>query len=272
MRSFWGPRANPGYQAGIHPALTSFADECFGTLARLTAYVATLAALAMFGIHFWDLAPVGDDLPEPSGKAGWRMATRSHPAFSVSQINIPAKTESYEIFRHPEGGRKDILRWSAAGEKPIAAIELYRPGDEWSPSATAETDIPAVIDPLIDPGGGEFEPAGVVDSKFGTVTLLRHAGDREDASSCLGFVKHLDEAVLQISGWSCQGSTLPARRAAIGCILNGLELFTAGKEPKLAEHFARAELRRGRCADAVPSAVSADWVTGMENPRLRGSL
>ena len=55
-------------------------------------------------------------------------------------------------------------------------------------------------------------------------------------------------------------------------MLNRLILLTAGNEPKLAELFARAELKRGRCAVATASATSADWVTGLENPRLRGSL
>jgi hypothetical protein len=69
-----------------------------------------------------------------------------------------------------------------------------------------------------------------------------------------------------ISGWSCQGDALPARRAAIGCIPSRLILLTAGNDPKLAELFARAELKRGSCA------ASADWVTAVENPRLRSTI
>jgi hypothetical protein len=38
-------------------------------------------------------------------------------------------------------------------------------------------------------------------------------------------------------------------------------------EPKLAELFARAELKRSNCAAA---AASADWVTSAENPLLHG--
>jgi hypothetical protein len=62
---------------------------------------------------------------------------------------------------------------------------------------------------------------------------------------------------------------LPARRAPIGGILSRLILLTAGNEPKLAELFARAELRRGSCG-AV--ATSADRVTGLENPGMGGTL
>jgi hypothetical protein len=85
------------------------------------------------------------------------------------------------------------------------------------------------------------------------VTLLWHPGNT-DARSCLGFIKRLDEPNLQISGWSCQGDALPARRAAISCILSRLILLTAENEPKLAELFARAERKRGSCAASGPSA------------------
>jgi hypothetical protein len=37
----------------------------------------------------------------------WGVATRSYPAFAVSQSDISGKTETYEILRRPEGGRKD---------------------------------------------------------------------------------------------------------------------------------------------------------------------
>ncbi len=209
---------------------------------------------------------------EPSATVGWAAASRSYPAFAVSQFDLPEKTETYEIFRHPLGGRRDIIRWAARdarqGERPVAALEIYRPGGESGQSGPADAEIAARMEPA---GARELEAAGVIDSKFGTVTLLRHPGDA-DARSCLAFIKHIDEPNLQISGWSCQGDTLPARRVAIGCILNRLILLTAGNDPKLAELFARAELKRGSCAATSPPAISADWVTSAGNPLLRGRL
>src|SRR6202023_319688 len=180
------------------------------------------------------------------------------------------KTATYEILRHPEGGRKDIMRWAAKdekpGEKPVAELEIYRPGAEFNPSEPA--DIAARMDPK---GGGELESAGVIDSKCGAVTLLRRPGDA-DPRACLAFLKRIDEPSLQISGWSCQGDALPARRAAISCILSRLILLAAGNDPKLAELFARADVKRGSCAASATSASSADRVTGAENPLLRGTL
>jgi hypothetical protein len=265
MRSFWTSRAHPSYQTRIYPALTSFADECTATLARLLAYVGTLALVAMLGIHLWDQLPVGGS-NEPPAKASWSLADRSHPAFAVSQSDFPDKTETYEIFRHPLGGRRDVMRWTGQGEKPVAELEIYRPGDEFSQSGPAFADLAA----RMEAGGArELEAAGVIDSKFGTVTLLRRPGE---GGSCLGFLKRLDDPDLQISGWSCPGDGLPAQRAAVGCMLNRLILLTAGNDPKLAELFARAELRRTNCAAASPAAPSADWVTSAGNPFLRGAL
>ena len=75
------------FPARIHPALTSFADECFGTLARLMAYVGTLALLGIGGVHLWDQLPDFADA-EPPAKASWSVAARTQPAFAVGQIRF----------------------------------------------------------------------------------------------------------------------------------------------------------------------------------------
>jgi hypothetical protein len=262
---FSATRANSRFQScsnWIHPALTSFADECTGTFARLFAYVGILALLAIVGIHLWDQRP--DLSLEPAAPAGWSAATRSSQAFAISQPEFAGKTDAYEILRHPLGGRKDIIRWAGAGEKPAAEIEIYRPGGELSQTAPAA----AALAERMGMSDRELEAAGVVDSKFGEVALFRLAGRAEETSACLGFMKNLDNPTLRISGWTCQGDTLPARRATVGCMLNRLTLLGAGNEPKLAETFAHAELKRGGCG---PAAL-ANWVTGAENPKLRGAL
>ena len=127
MRSFWANSAN-SYMAQIHPALTGFADECCGTLARLLVYVGTLALVAIFGLH-----PVAGGRDERACRRSGLEHGRAHPAFAVSPFDLPGKTETYEILRHPQGGRKDVLHWAAQGEKPVAELEIDRPGDESAP-------------------------------------------------------------------------------------------------------------------------------------------
>src|ERR1700730_13767729 len=149
--------------------------------------------------------------------------------------------------------------------KPAGESEICHLGSEFHPSRSPAAEIAAHMDLK---GRPELETAGIIDSKFGKVALLRRAGEA-DARSCLGYIKRLNEPDLQISGWSCQGDSLAARRAAISCVLDRLTLLTAGNDPKLAELFAHAELRRGSCATSAPSA---DWMTSAENPLLRGRL
>jgi hypothetical protein len=267
MHSFPARTASSQYRTRIHPALVSFVDEVCGTLARLCVYLMALALMAICGIALWQHLP-DITVMEPLPKA-WSQAGHTAPAFAVSQFIFQSKTETYEIFRHPEGGRKDVFHWSGAGGSPVAELEIYRPGEELDQVGSAAGYLAA----RMDPGGTrELEAAGIVDSKFGAVTLFRRVGGTEAARACLRFFKHIDEAKFRISGWSCLGEDLPARRAAIGCMLNRLVLLTAGNDTKLAELFAHAEVRRSDCATSGAPALSADWVTGADNPRLRGAL
>ncbi len=265
MRSLPASHAEPYYRTAIHPALNGFADEFCGTLARLFAYVGTLALLGILGLHLWDQLRL-EEAPQPAAATGWSVASRGYPAFAVSQSDSPEKTEVYEIFRHPEGGRKDILRWVGPGGRAVAELEIYRPGGEFGQSGSAFADLASRMNPA---SAHELETAGAIDSQFGPVMLLRLAGSAEDTRHCLGFIKRLSDPTLRISGWSCEGGTLPARRAAIGCFLSHLRLHTAGNEPEPAELFAHAELRRGIC---TATSTSVDWVTDAENPPLRGTL
>jgi hypothetical protein len=268
MHSFEADPANFHYTTRIHPMLTSFADEVCGTLARLVAYVVMLALLAIGGIYVWQQLPDAAAM-EPSAPESWSLASRSVPAFAISRFDSQDKTEAYAIYRHPEGGRKDLFRWSGPDKKPVAELEIYRPGGELNQSGPAIAEIATRMD---SDGMRELETAGIIDSKFGMVTLLRLVGGVDTPRSCLGFIKRVDKPNFRISGWSCQGDNLAARRAAISCMLNRLILLTAGNDPKLAELFAHAELRRSDCSLSAAPALSVDWVTGAESPRLRGAF
>jgi hypothetical protein len=267
MHSFPAGPANSCYTLRIRPALASFVDEVCGTLARLCAYLMTLALLAICGIALWEHLP--DVAAMETSPKTWSQAGRTAPAFAVSHLIFPGKTETYEVFRHPGGGRKDVFRWSGIGGTPVAELEIYRPGEEIDQVGSAAGYLALRMDPA---GARELEAAGIVDSKFGAVTLFRRVGGTEAARSCLRFFKHVDGPKFRLSGWSCLGEDLPARRTAIGCMLNRLILLTAGNDAKLTELFAHAEVRRSDCTTSGAAALSADWVTGADNPHLRGAL
>ena len=241
----------------------SLVDEWVGTAARISLYLCTLALIAMVGIEFgrqWVLDDGGERQPL------WRLASRSAASFAVNLPDMDDKTTDYEIFRGPGGGRKDVFRFAERGDNSdsrlVAGLEIYRPGAESTAAATELADAMAT---------GEREALGLIDSKFGTVRLFRLAGAKPAAPPCLGFIKGFDEPLLWISGWSCEGQTLPARRAALGCLLDRLTPLSTGNDPKMAEFFAHAELKRGSCGASAPRG-SADWVTTAAGPELRGTF
>jgi flagellar motor switch/type III secretory pathway protein FliN len=131
------------------------------------------------------------------------------------------------------------LRWAAsANEPPTAEIEIYRLGSELDAFAAADVDVAARMagQRLAGDMAGNIEPAGVVDTKFGPVTLLRLRGvAAAGRQACLGFVKTFTTPNLRISGWACQADTLAAQRAFLGCTLNRLTLLSAGNDPRMAE-------------------------------------
>ena len=264
MRLFRAVPAAP-HHTRIPSALTSFVDEVYATLSRLFAYAAVLALFVILGTYLWKQLPDATAMAAPA-VAGWSPASRPVPAFAMNRFDPRDKTETYEVLRHPGGGRKDVFHWADADGAPAAELQIYRPGGETIGPAIAE------IAGRLDPGGvHEFEAAGIIDSKFGSVTLLRPA-QQDGGRACLGFLKQLDAPDVRITGWTCQGASLPAQRAAIACMLNRLTLLAAGNDPRLAGLFAHAELKRTDCVTSGAPALSADWVMGSENPRLRGAL
>ena len=262
----WADPISSPFSTKIHPALTSFGDEVCATVARLFAYVGTLALIAILAVHFWDQLPeiaALEDAPKP----GWTVADRSLPAFALGSIDPDEKPVAYATFQHATGGRKDIFRWTAGGERPVAELEIYRPGGEVYSALPAPADLA-----LRMPAGGDLEAAGVIDSKFGMVGLLRRSNGRDGAGGCLGFFKEVADPFLRISGWTCRGDNLPARRASIACMLDRLTLLGGGNEPKMIELFSRAGSGHRSCGNFAGSAAADDWITEADNPHLRGAL
>jgi hypothetical protein len=81
-------RAIPHDPTRVHLALTSFADQCCDTLARLLAYVGVLALLAIVGIRLWDELSLsaGEASELPPKRAGARLRGLIPRSPSVSLI------------------------------------------------------------------------------------------------------------------------------------------------------------------------------------------
>jgi len=255
----------------MHPLLLNFAEEFRAVSVRLMAYVCGVGALALIvaDIYAGSIDTVEAAVPLRH-RDSWAAVPRPQPAFAAPVADFSGRSESYEILRHATGGgRKDILRWSAAlAEAPLSQLELYRPGTELVAFAPPAAEIAA----RTNFGRTDVvQAAGVIESKFGPVALVRFSSEVSGKPHpCIGFAHSFDAPRLQISGWTCQGETTQIQRQSIACVLDRLTMLSAGNDPKVAELFARAELRRAGCNHAALSSV--DWVTATQEPVLRGRL
>jgi hypothetical protein len=249
----------------FHPAPFRLVIDFSGVFVRLLAYGGGLAMLAVFVSDLMTSAAdefkIGRVL-----KADWAQAGRSYPAFALPPTESIGKPASYEILRHPLGGRRDILRWANDGDRPSAEIEIYRAGGEVE---AYEDPTTSLATRLALPSKADVQMAGVMDTKFGPISLLRFHNAGKSLQGCIGFTKSFDDVHLRLSGWSCEGATAAAQRTMIGCALNGLTLLSAGNDPKVAEVFARSELRRTNCS---ADTTRSDWLNGSREPPLRGGL
>ena len=97
--------------------------------APLLVVAVVFPLIAILAVHFWDQLPEIAAL-EDATKPGWTVADRSLPAFALSSIDPGEKPVAYATLQHAAGGRKDIFRWTAGGRRPVAELEIYRPGGE----------------------------------------------------------------------------------------------------------------------------------------------
>jgi hypothetical protein len=254
-------------------SLTSFADEFRATTMRIMAYLCGVAVLALIAT---DIASrMQDDIdfsPRlPLRQSAWQAVERPIPAFAASSADLAQKTATYEILRHAEGGRKDVMKWSDAGvAMPWAEIEIYRPGTEtigFTP-ATLEIGARTALWNVRD-----VQADGVIDSKFGPVSLVAFSAPAAGKTlNCTGFARSFDDPGLQISGWTCGGAAQPAGRQAVACLLNRLILLAAGSDPKLAGLFARSELKRHVDCSSGAAFASEGWFNSLDEPELRGAV
>jgi len=248
-------------QKGIHPLLRGIAIESRAVAVRLLAYLSGLAMLAFIAADL--MSAVGPDEPIPEAAVpAWSRASRADRAFALSLSDLAIKPEAYEAFRRPDGSRKDVLRWAGDSGLAVAEIAIVRLGGSPGP----DPDGLALAPPAGLAALAEAEPAGRVETKFGSVPLWHVAGT---APACLGFAKDFEAPRLMISGWSCAAPARAAQQSLIGCALDRLTLLSAGNNPALAALFARAELKRGACGTSL---AAADWITEAAPPRLRGRL
>ena len=235
-------------------ASRSVPENIEGTIVRMLAYVGALAIFAVAAASFLRapavVAAIG---PAPAPRPEWVEVERPHAAFDLVLPELGGEPWRYSILlRDRDGGRKDVLSWGeAARSGPYVMVEIYRPGGQGERFIDAPSEIAArIVDFTVT---DDVKPAGAIEGKFGSVPLVDFAiatGGKE--RRCLGFARPFTDPSMQIAGWYCSAGEAAVPQATLACVLDRLTLISAGGDDRLAQLFARAEIKRTFCGARNP--------------------
>ena len=228
-------------------------EDIAGTVVRVLAYVGALAILAIAAASFLRLGVAATDSSPRPAHARWLEIERPHPAFALVLPELGGPPSRYAILRREgDGARKDVLSWGdAAGSGPYVMVEIYRPGAADERFLDAASEVAArILDFTVT---DDVKAAGTIASKFGPLALVDFAiAANGKERRCLGFARPFNDPAAEIAGWSCSAGAEVVNRATLACALDRLTLLSAGGDEKLAEVFARAEIRRTFCGERNP--------------------
>jgi hypothetical protein len=233
-----------GLTATLVAALSSGpAETALPSLASMTA-VDAAAAPAVRDVRL-------QATPVAFGDAGWITVTRPIALFGLESPELDRRT-GYEARRNQDGSRReDMLSFGEFGEgKPFLALKFQVNRDGEAQRTLAGLSQPFVITLVRESAErglsvGRSGMATTIETKFGTVETADVAlSDGAVGRSCIGF-RHLDGAAhFSFSGWWCGSEAKPADRAQLICLIDRIDLLSAGDDRDLRAAFARTELAR----------------------------
>ena len=265
----------------MRPAPYSIPDDIRATLVRLLAYMGGLAALAVAAGSFF-AAPA--DIVAALGSASaqrpaWSTIGRPYPAFELLMPELAGSTYNYAIQRRAkDGARKDMLSWGEpadAGSQagPYVMVEIYRPAAANDRFLDASSEIATrIVDYAVT---DDVKQDGQIDSKFGPVPLVDFAvAPQGHERRCLGFARPFKEPAMQIAGWYCSAGHEVVDRSMVACLLDRLTLVNG--DAKLAEMFARAEVKRTFCGQRNPILAATpereERIAPLQASKLKAAL
>ncbi len=209
----------------------------------------------------------------------WIEVNRPIQLYGLAGTEFARLPLNYIARRHATGGgREDVLTFgNLQGDQPYLRLSLYRTGTE----ATAPLAFGADLDRLGQESGLGLTRASAptaLATRFGAFEAadLRLVYDRMP-TPCLGFrSSHGEAAILRISGFVCGAADRPIGRDSLGCVIDRIDIESAGEDTALQNLFVAAERRRG--ADCAPSSLTAagaktTWLdANTSRPPLKGLL
>jgi hypothetical protein len=248
--------AGIGLTAALVTGLSS--DDSEARLASLTELPAAAPRLVR-DVRQEPRAALGDE--------GWIRIARPIAMFGLDSTELDRQEPAYEARRSQDGTRReDVLAFGGFAEpKPHLVLRLLLDAKD------DQLSQPFVIALVREAAGRGMSlqrsgtPTGI-ETKFGLVeTADATLSDGATSRACIGFRHRMSDAHLSLSGWWCGGEKRPADRQQLVCLLDRVDLLSAGDDRTLHAAFARTELKRQ--AACSPPRLSASgrktsWLDG----------
>lgn len=202
-------------------------------------------------------------VPSAALQEEWITVARPIALFGVEAPDL-GKRGVYEARRSQDGSqREDWLSFGAfAEDKPHLAVKIHLNRNGAPEGEQPEAAQPFVIALVRESAArglsiGRSGALHTIETKFGTVeTADIGLSDGEAGRACIGF-RHRDAgAQFSFSGWWCGTEARPADRAQLICLIDRVDLLSAGDNPELRATFARTELNR-RTGCSVPRLAAS---------------
>lgn len=177
---------------------------------------------------------------------GWVVMARPIAQFGLQSPELDRQQPVYEARRSADGAvREDVLAFGGFTEaRPHLLMRvLTGPGE-------SELSQPFVIALVRQAAlrGMSVQRSGTpttIATKFGAVeTADATLSDGEASRACIGFRHEGAAAEPSLSGWWCGTAQRPADRQQLICLIDRLDLLSAGDDRALRASFARTELNR----------------------------
>jgi hypothetical protein len=200
-------------------------------------------------------APV-DAKPAPR-RASWVEISRPFHLYDLAAPLFVDQKFAYAARRHATGGgREDFLTFGEfAGKSPFLRLTIYRHGFEKLAEPAFFVDMArrgaAIGVSLGRADVPETTATRLGDFETAAMTLLKGRATREN---CRGFRFSVAPPGLTMAGFACGAGDNPVSGGDFACLIDRLDLVSAGDDKALRDFFAAAQARGAvGCAEPSPA-------------------
>ena len=213
--------------------------------------------------------------PAPTAAASvtpaWIEIIKPVRIYSLEARDLAKLTLTYAARRRGGGAsatREDLLVYGAwRADQPSLRLSMLRNGT--GPAVSLDT---AIVRQAADVGlsVGHSTLPETLSTRFGDfeiadVEATLHPGA---ALRCSGFRLHIAKPALAVDGFACGADGHVIAKRALGCLIDRLDLASAGDDKALADFFAATDLKRDARCDGMrlgPDLMHAAWLDEKES-------